>query len=56
MKTMLGATHIYGAEECHAIVSVPTHGIKNSLNVATCASVVTWEALRQWEAANEDCE
>lgn len=43
-------------EECHAIVSVPTHGIKNSLNVATCASVVTWEALRQWEAANEDCE
>jgi 23S rRNA (guanosine2251-2'-O)-methyltransferase len=36
-------------EECERIVSVPTHGIKNSLNVATCASVVTWEALRQWE-------
>jgi 23S rRNA (guanosine2251-2'-O)-methyltransferase len=41
-------------EECDAIVSVPTHGIKNSLNVATCASVVTWEALRQWELAQED--
>ena len=37
--------------ECDAIISVPTHGIKNSLNVATCASVVTWEALRQWEMA-----
>ena len=36
-------------EECDGIVSVPTHGVKNSLNVATCASVVTWEALRQWE-------
>ena len=36
-------------EECESIVSVPTHGVKNSLNVATCASVVTWEALRQWE-------
>lgn len=34
---------------CDGIVSVPTHGIKNSLNIATCASVVTWEALRQWE-------
>ena len=31
------------------LVAVPTHGIKNSLNVATCASIVTWEALRQWE-------
>ena len=38
-------------EECDGIVSVPTHGIKNSLNVATCASVVTWEALRQLDAA-----
>lgn len=36
-------------EECHELVSVPTHGIKNSLNVATCASIVMWEALRQWE-------
>jgi 23S rRNA (guanosine2251-2'-O)-methyltransferase len=36
-------------EACDGIVSVPTHGVKNSLNVATCASVVTWEALRQWD-------
>jgi len=37
-------------EECNGgLVAVPTHGIKNSLNVATCASIVTWEALRQWE-------
>ncbi len=40
--------------KCDSIVSVPTHGIKNSLNVATCASVVTWEALRQWEASQEN--
>jgi tRNA G18 (ribose-2'-O)-methylase SpoU len=40
-------------EECECIISVPTHGIKNSLNVATCASVVTWEALRQWEMMND---
>jgi tRNA G18 (ribose-2'-O)-methylase SpoU len=36
-------------EECDELVSVPTHGIKNSLNVATCASIIIWEALRQWE-------
>lgn len=41
-------------KECDAIISVPTHGIKNSLNVATCASVVTWEALRQYEMIHED--
>lgn len=41
--------------KCDAIISVPTHGIKNSLNVATCASVVTWEALRQWEIAQTKC-
>jgi 23S rRNA (guanosine2251-2'-O)-methyltransferase len=40
-------------EECDGLVSVPTYGIKNSLNVATCASVVLWEALRQWEAVNQ---
>jgi 23S rRNA (guanosine2251-2'-O)-methyltransferase len=36
-------------EECDELVSVPTHGIKNSLNVATCVSIIIWEALRQWE-------
>jgi len=41
-------------EECEGIVSVPTHGVKNSLNVATCASVVTWEALRQWEMIQDE--
>lgn len=34
--------------ECDAIVCIPTHGIKNSINVATCVSVIMWEALRQW--------
>ena len=41
-------------EECDALVAVPTHGIKNSLNVATCASVIIWEALRQWESIKGD--
>lgn len=35
--------------ECDEIIALPTHGIKNSLNVATCVSVVLWEALRQWD-------
>ena len=34
-------------EECDELISLPTHGLKNSLNVATCASVVIREALRQ---------
>jgi len=42
-------------EECDELVSVPTHGVKNSLNVATCASIIVWEVLRQWDAAIE-CE
>ena len=42
-------------EECDGgLIAVPTHGIKNSLNVATCASVVTWEALRQWDALQHE--
>jgi len=28
---------------------LPTHGVKNSLNVATACSVLLWEALRQWD-------
>lgn len=37
-------------EECDELVSVPTHGIKNSLNVANCASIIVWEVLRQWDS------
>ena len=40
-------------EACDEIVAVPTHGIKNSLNVATCASIIIWESLRQWESIQE---
>ena len=36
-------------KECDELICLPTHGIKNSLNVATCASVVVYEALRQWD-------
>lgn len=39
---------------CDGIVSVPTYGLKNSLNVATCASVMIWETLRQWERSEYD--
>lgn len=35
-------------EECDRIVSVPTFGFKNSLNVATCASILVYDVLRQW--------
>jgi tRNA G18 (ribose-2'-O)-methylase SpoU len=31
------------------IVCLPTLGIKNSLNVGNCVSIVLWEALREWE-------
>jgi len=37
-------------EECDELIALPTHGVKNSLNVATCASVVVWEALRQLDS------
>ena len=33
--------------ECDELIALPTHGVKNSLNVANCVSVVVWEALRQ---------
>jgi len=36
-------------ECCDKLVMLPTHGIKNSLNVATACSVLLWEALRQWD-------
>uniref|UniRef100_A0A7S4FC99 tRNA/rRNA methyltransferase SpoU type domain-containing protein n=1 Tax=Chrysotila carterae TaxID=13221 RepID=A0A7S4FC99_CHRCT len=31
---------------CDSLICVPTYGIKNSLNVATCASILIWEAVR----------
>jgi tRNA G18 (ribose-2'-O)-methylase SpoU len=31
------------------IVCLPTLGIKNSLNVGNCVSIVLWETLRQWK-------
>ena len=33
--------------ECDGIVRLPTYGMKNSLNVATCAGIVVWVRLRQ---------
>jgi len=36
-------------KECDKLCCLPTFGVKNSLNVATCASVVVYEALRQWD-------
>mmetsp|Transcript_30230 Transcript_30230/g.69352 ORF Transcript_30230/g.69352 Transcript_30230/m.69352 type:complete len:195 (+) Transcript_30230:315-899(+) len=34
---------------CDKVVQIPCFGMKNSLNVASAASVVMWEALRQWQ-------
>ena len=36
-------------KECDELICLPTNGVKNSLNIATCASVVVYEALRQWD-------
>jgi 23S rRNA (guanosine2251-2'-O)-methyltransferase len=33
---------------CDGILSIPTFGVKNSLNVATAASVFCFEVVRQW--------
>lgn len=35
--------------ECDDIIEIPTFGAKNSLNVASCAPVVLYEILRQWQ-------
>ncbi|EOD26298.1 hypothetical protein EMIHUDRAFT_469008 [Emiliania huxleyi CCMP1516] len=35
-------------EECDAVVEIPVFGVKNSLNVACCASVALYEVLRRW--------
>lgn len=36
--------------ECHAVACLPALGRKNSINVANCAAVALYEALRQWRA------
>ena len=41
-------------EDADHIVSVPTFGVKNSLNVATAASVLVFDVLRQWGSCNSD--
>lgn len=41
-------------EECDEIIMLPTHGVKNSLNVSNCCSIVIWEALRQLEEKKRD--
>jgi 23S rRNA (guanosine2251-2'-O)-methyltransferase len=38
--------------ECDGIVCLPTYGMKNSLNVATCAGIVVWDRLRK---LNRNC-
>ena len=37
-------------KRCDAVVSIPMHGYKNSMNVATAFGVVTYEILRRWGA------
>lgn len=32
---------------CDGLICLPTYGVKNSLNVATCVGIVVWEALRK---------
>lgn len=32
---------------CDGIVCLPTYGIKNSLNVATCVGIIVWDTLRR---------
>ena len=36
-------------KELDAIVEIPMFGAKNSLNIAACAPVILYEALRQWQ-------
>ncbi len=38
-------------DACDLVIEIPMHGVKNSLNVATAASILMWEALRRWDDA-----
>ena len=33
-------------KECDDIICLPTFGIKNSLNIASCVAIITWDRLR----------
>lgn len=35
---------------CDAVVAIPMHGGKDSLNVAVCFGIMAYEARRQWSA------
>ena len=36
------------------VIEIPCFGSKNSLNVCSAASIVIFEALRQWGSLQED--
>ena len=36
-------------KECDGVICLPTYGMKNSLNVATCVGIVVWDTLRRIE-------
>ena len=35
---------------CDAVVNIPMHGYKNSINVATAFGIILYEILRRWQA------
>ena len=39
--------------KCDAVVQIPMHGYKNTINVATAFGVVLYEILRQWGALKD---
>ena len=39
-----------------AVVALPCFGVKNSINVANCAAVVLYEAVRQWSVSQAAAE
>jgi len=42
--------HERNLKHCDAIVSIPMHGYKNTMNVATAFGIVLYDILRQWNA------
>jgi tRNA G18 (ribose-2'-O)-methylase SpoU len=39
-------------EKSDMIIEIPVYGVKNSLNVASAASIMLFEVIRQWELKN----
>ena len=33
-------------KECDDIICLPTYGIKNSLNIASCVAIIIWDRLK----------